>query len=57
MEPRGPKVAQALRVAVGIWAWVGAAVARAIAGAGGWLPFDRFMSMALYAPGLGYYAP
>ena len=22
----------------------------------GWLPFDRFMAMALYAPGLGYYA-
>ncbi|MFG6467731.1 class I SAM-dependent methyltransferase [Roseateles sp. BYS87W] len=27
-----------------------------IAAAGGWLPFDRFMSQALYAPGLGYYA-
>ncbi|MDM0076066.1 SAM-dependent methyltransferase [Variovorax sp. J2P1-59] len=24
--------------------------------AGGWLPFDRFMATALYAPGLGYYA-
>ncbi|MDF2466574.1 MAG: hypothetical protein K0Q43_4809 [Ramlibacter sp.] len=24
--------------------------------AGGWLPFDRFMAQALYAPGLGYYA-
>ena len=23
---------------------------------GGWLPFDRFMAMALYAPGMGYYA-
>ncbi|HYN60042.1 MAG TPA: SAM-dependent methyltransferase [Rubrivivax sp.] len=23
---------------------------------GGWLPFDRFMSMALYEPDLGYYA-
>lgn len=23
---------------------------------GGWLPFDRFMDMALYEPGLGYYA-
>ncbi len=23
---------------------------------GGWLPFDRFMSLALYEPGLGYYA-
>ena len=28
----------------------------AIGRAGGWLPFDRFMSMALYEPGLGYYA-
>jgi SAM-dependent MidA family methyltransferase len=28
----------------------------AIARDGGWLPFDRFMAMALYAPGLGYYA-
>ncbi|MDR7335573.1 SAM-dependent methyltransferase [Roseateles asaccharophilus] len=27
-----------------------------IAAEGGWLPFDRFMSMALYEPGLGYYA-
>ncbi len=31
-------------------------VAAAIASAGGWLPFDRFMALALYAPGLGYYA-
>jgi SAM-dependent MidA family methyltransferase len=28
----------------------------AIAAAGGWLPFDRFMSLALYEPRLGYYA-
>ncbi len=28
----------------------------AIGTAGGWLPFDRFMALALYAPGLGYYA-
>jgi SAM-dependent MidA family methyltransferase len=28
---------------------------RAIAQAGGWLGFDRFMAMALYEPGLGYY--
>lgn len=27
-----------------------------IAAAGGLLPFDRFMELALYAPGLGYYA-
>ena len=28
----------------------------AIQANGGWLPFDRFMELALYAPGLGYYA-
>jgi hypothetical protein len=29
---------------------------QAIADGGGWLPFDRFMALALYQPGLGYYA-
>ncbi len=28
----------------------------AIARQGGWLPFDRYMALALYAPGLGYYS-
>jgi SAM-dependent MidA family methyltransferase len=28
----------------------------AIAQEGGWLPFDRYMAMALYEPGLGYYS-
>jgi SAM-dependent MidA family methyltransferase len=27
-----------------------------LAAAGGWLPFERFMELALYAPGLGYYS-
>jgi SAM-dependent MidA family methyltransferase len=27
-----------------------------IEAAGGWLPFDRYMERALYAPGLGYYS-
>ncbi len=27
-----------------------------IARAGGWIPFSQFMALALYAPGLGYYA-
>ena len=31
-------------------------VRKAIDRDGGWLPFDRFMALALYAPGLGYYA-
>jgi SAM-dependent MidA family methyltransferase len=32
-----------------------AAIRQAIEDAGGWLPFDRYMSLALYAPGSGYY--
>ena len=31
-------------------------IRRAIVENGGWLPFDRFMAMALYEPGLGYYS-
>lgn len=31
-------------------------LAEQVARAGGWLPFDRYMALALYAPGLGYYA-
>jgi SAM-dependent MidA family methyltransferase len=37
-----------------------AALARVIRGeieaCGGWLPFERFMDLALYSPGLGYYS-
>ncbi len=33
-----------------------ALIAGEISAAGGWLPFDRYMQLALYAPGLGYYA-
>jgi SAM-dependent MidA family methyltransferase len=33
-----------------------ALIQQSIGRAGGWLPFDRFMALALYAPGLGYYA-
>ena len=31
-------------------------LAREIAAAGGWVSFERYMEMALYAPGLGYYS-
>jgi SAM-dependent MidA family methyltransferase len=31
-------------------------ICQAVQDAGGWLPFDRFMHLALYAPGRGYYA-
>src|SRR5882757_6142449 len=32
------------------------AIRDAIAAAGGWISFARYMELALYAPGLGYYA-
>lgn len=31
-------------------------IAATIRAAGGWLPFARYMELALYAPGLGYYS-
>ncbi|HXZ49227.1 MAG TPA: SAM-dependent methyltransferase [Usitatibacter sp.] len=31
-------------------------IAATILDEGGWIPFSRFMDLALYAPGLGYYA-
>ncbi|MGD9831245.1 MAG: class I SAM-dependent methyltransferase [Piscinibacter sp.] len=31
-------------------------IREAIDGAGGWIAFDRFMAIALYEPGLGYYS-
>jgi SAM-dependent MidA family methyltransferase len=31
-------------------------ICQRIAAAGGWLPFDEFMHLALYTPGLGYYS-
>lgn len=31
-------------------------IRRDIAAQGGWIPFARFMELALYAPGLGYYS-
>ncbi|HTJ91877.1 MAG TPA: SAM-dependent methyltransferase [Pararobbsia sp.] len=33
-----------------------ARIEREIEAAGGWLPFSRFMELALYTPGLGYYS-
>jgi len=37
-------------------AGLAAHIAKAIEAAGGWLGFDQFMALALYTPGLGYYA-
>jgi len=33
-----------------------ALIDREIKSAGGWIPFSRYMELALYAPGLGYYS-
>src|ERR1700736_390098 len=35
---------------------VRAHLAEEIAAAGGWISFERYMEIALYAPGLGYYS-
>lgn len=35
---------------------VAALIRTELAAAGGWLSFERFMELALYAPGLGYYS-
>ncbi|HVS78035.1 MAG TPA: SAM-dependent methyltransferase, partial [Steroidobacteraceae bacterium] len=35
---------------------VTALIGERVRAAGGWLPFDQFMELALYAPGLGYYS-
>jgi SAM-dependent MidA family methyltransferase len=47
MHPTGPE---------SLSARLQARLTTAIAESGAWLPFDRFMAMALYEPGLGYYA-
>jgi SAM-dependent MidA family methyltransferase len=35
---------------------LGALIAAEVSAAGGWLSFERYMELALYAPGLGYYS-
>jgi hypothetical protein len=35
---------------------VSALIREHIAAAGGWISFERYMDLALYAPGLGYYS-
>lgn len=46
--PEGDEIQHSERLA--------AAIRARIAAQGGFLPFDQFMELALYAPGLGYYA-
>ena len=42
--------------ALGASAALTAHIRAELAAAGGWLPFDRYMELALYTPGLGYYS-
>ena len=48
--------AQAADAEVAVVSPLSGRIAAAIDAAGGWIPFDRFMGLALYEPGLGYYA-
>lgn len=58
IPPNGPSLTlpapsgAALAQSAALHARIRAAIGRA----GGWLPFDRYMDLALYAPGLGYYS-
>jgi len=45
-----------MTTASSLTAALAALIAQDIAHSGGWIGFDHFMSQALYAPGLGYYA-
>lgn len=54
MERQSVSVASA--PAAGAPGALAARIAQEIEAAGGWLGFERFMELALYAPGLGYYA-
>lgn len=52
-SPPGPTDSDAaLAVAARLMTRIGDEIARG----GGWIPFSRFMDLAMYAPGLGYYS-
>ena len=52
MSTESPDSPEALAISARLVALVHAEISRA----GGWIPFSRFMDLALYAPGLGYYS-
>ncbi len=54
--PRGDVEPIDSAAALAVSARLSALIEREIDAAGGWLPFARFMELALYAPGLGYYS-
>ncbi len=51
LPPPAPSAAEAAHSAR-----LAALIRQELAVAGGWMPFPRFMQLALYAPGLGYYS-
>lgn len=56
MRPATPSLPSPDPLAAAHSAELSRLIAQDIDAAGGWIPFDRYMSLALYAPGLGYYA-
>jgi SAM-dependent MidA family methyltransferase len=54
--PASPRLPEPTLVARAHSVRLAALIGDEIAAAGGLLPFDRFMELALYAPGLGYYS-
>lgn len=55
-DPVSPLLPEPDAVAAAHSAALAAHMRAEISAAGGWLPFSRYMALALYAPGLGYYA-
>jgi SAM-dependent MidA family methyltransferase len=55
-HPSLPTASAPAATAPGASTPLAAQIARSIREAGGWIGFDRFMHLALYTPGLGYYA-
>ena len=55
-DPKGFDPSDSAAQAASVSAALLGRIREAIAAAGGWLAFDRFMALALYEPGLGYYA-
>jgi len=56
MQPAHPTLPEPTSEQREVSAALQSLVAREIEWLGGWMPFDRYMQLVLYAPGLGYYA-
>jgi len=56
LSPIDPALPQPAPEARALSAALRRRISEEIAASGGWIGFDRYMDLALYAPGLGYYA-